>query len=130
MDTLTALSDYFAHRPELLVAIAFGSVVRGDAGHDSDLDAALLADHALSGEEKLALIDELATISGRPVDLLDLYDLHGPVLGRLLREGQVLLRRDNNALAGLYLRALYDEADFLPYRRRILDERRRAWIGN
>jgi hypothetical protein len=64
------------------------------------------------------------------VDLLDLYGLHGPVLTRLILEGVELLRRDAAALAELRLRALYDDADFMPYRRRILDERQRQWTAS
>lgn len=130
MDTLAAVADMLGRRADLRLVIAFGSVARNAATQDSDLDVAVLAERPLAADEKLALIEELAAIGGRPVDLLDLYDLHGPVLGRLLREGRVLLRRDSDDLARLILRAVIDEEDFAPYRRRILETRRQAWTAN
>lgn len=128
--SLDAVSAALQRHAELSVAIAFGSVAKGRQRADSDLDVAVLAGRPLDAAEKLALIEELAGASGRPVDLVDLHGLHGPVLSRLLREGELLLRRDPAALANLSLRAIYDEADFLPYRRRIIEERRRAWTAS
>jgi predicted nucleotidyltransferase len=128
---LAAVAATLARHPELAVGILFGSVARNDAGADSDLDVAVAADHALSSAEKLGLLDELALAANRPVDLLDLHQLHGPILSRLLTEGRLVLRRpDSDIYPRLILRAIADEADFLPYRRRILDARRRAWTTN
>jgi hypothetical protein len=49
-------------------------------------------------------------------------------LGQILRHGTRLLGSET-AYADLIRRHLFDQADFLPYRRRILAERRRGWIG-
>ena len=61
----------------------FGSVARGDAGPDSDVDLLFaLAPDARLGFAVFDLEDELAEIFGRPVDLLSKYSVH-----RLLRDG-------------------------------------------
>jgi len=96
---------------------------------DGDVDIAVAADHVLSTDEKLALIGRLAERLGRPIDLIDLRTAGEPLLGEIIRHGRRVLGTDT-AYAGLIRQHVFDQADFLPYRNRILDERRRAWIGS
>lgn len=110
------------------LAILFGSLANGCATTGSDLDLAVLMDAPLSVEVKVALIGELAQAIGRPVDLIDLRVTGEPLLGQILKHG-VRLLGVNSDYAELIKRHLFDEADFMPYRRRILAERRQAWIG-
>ena len=110
-------------------AIVFGSVAGGTANPASDIDVAVaVPDRPLSSEEKLDLIERLAEATGRPVDLVDLRTVGEPLLGEILRNGVRLIGSDEVHTA-LLLRHLYDEADFSPLQRRILTERRQAWIG-
>lgn len=114
--------------PGLLLAIVFGSVAQGRATPSSDLDIAVAARHALSAEQKMALVCALATRTGRPVDLIDLHTVGQPLLGQIVRHGRRVL--GSVAAHGLLIsRHLTDEADFLPLQNRILQERRLAWIG-
>lgn len=106
----------------------FGSVARDDARAASDLDVAVLGSEALSAEEKEALIEQLAQATGRPVDLVDLQVTHGPIVGRILQNGVRLFCDDTALYAGLMKRWWLDQADWMPYRRRILKERRDRWI--
>lgn len=69
----------------------------------------------------------LAERTGRPVDLVDLHTVGDPLLGQILRHGKRLLG-GGTCHASLIHRDLFDQADYLPYRTRILAERRRAWI--
>lgn len=55
----------------LELAFVFGSVVRGPARDDRDLDIAVQAPQPLSSSQKMALIGDLAEAMGRPVDLID-----------------------------------------------------------
>ena len=110
------------------LAILFGSLAAGREQADSDLDLAVDAGHRLTVGEKLALVTELAEQTGRPVDLVDLHAVGEPLLGQILRHGKRLLG-DETCYADLIRRHLFDQADYLPYRTRILAERRRAWIG-
>jgi hypothetical protein len=95
---------------------------------DSDLDLAVDAGRRLTSGERLALTTELAKRTGRPVDLVDLYVVGEPLLGQILRHGKRLLG-GGTCYADLIRRHLFDQADYLPYRSRILAERRRAWTG-
>ena len=110
------------------LAILFGSLATGRATARSDLDLAVLAEGPLDAESRIALIDALALATGRPVDLVDLRVVGEPLLGQVLEHGVRLLGSDHE-YAELIKRHLFDEADFMPYRRRILAERRQAWIG-
>lgn len=110
------------------MAILFGSLAGARATPQSDLDLAVLMEDLLSAETKMALIGELSQTIGRPVDLIDLRVAGEPLLGQILKHGVRLFGSDTD-YAELLKRHLFDEADFMPYRRRILAERRRAWIG-
>lgn len=117
-----------ARHPYIRAASLFGSLAAGGARPQSDLDLAVLADKPLSAEKKAALIEGLAADSGRPIDLVDLATAGEPLLGQLLCHGRRLLGDDIDH-AQLIRRHVFEEADCLPYRNRILAERRPAWIG-
>jgi len=115
-------------QPGIGLAILFGSLAAGEGRVESDLDLAVDAGRRLTASEKMALISELAGSTGRPVDLVDLQAVGEPLLGQILRHGKRILGSDTH-YANLISRHLFDQADFLPYRNRILAERRQAWIG-
>lgn len=115
-------------QPGVRLAILFGSLAAGRERADSDLDLAVDTGHRLTASEKLALMNKLAERTGRPVDLVDLRAVGEPLLGQILRHGKRLLGSET-CYADLIRRHLFDQADYLPYRTRILAERRRAWIG-
>ena len=114
--------------PQLRLVMLFGSVATGVARAESDLDIAVAADHPLSVEEKISLINALAVSMGRPVDLIDLRAATEPLLGQILRHGRRILGSDT-LYGDLISRHLFEQADFMPYRARLLAERRMAWIG-
>ncbi len=123
------IAGYLAGYPDIALAILFGSLSRGKAHVHSDLDIAVAQAHALTSAEKLKLIEGLALIVGRPVDLIDLQSTDGLVLAQVLTTGQIILCADRVLYAELIKKMLFDNADMMPYRRRILAERRKAWIG-
>jgi predicted nucleotidyltransferase len=110
------------------LAILFGSLAAGEGRAESDLDLAVDAGRRLTASEKMALISELAGRTGRPVDLVDIHAVGEPLLGQILQHGKRILGSDT-LYANLIRRHLFDQADYLPYRNRILAERRQAWIG-
>jgi predicted nucleotidyltransferase len=127
-DLLHQIREVLPPVPEIRLAILFGSLATGRERRESDLDLAVDAGRALTVEEKMALISRLSERFGRPVDLVDLSRVGEPLLGQILRHGKRILGSDR-CYARLLLRHLFEQADFLPYRNRILAERRRAWIG-
>lgn len=128
-DELTqTLKATLAGHGGIRLAILFGSRAPGRATANSDLDLAVRAAAPLDAAEKIALIEKLAAATGMPVDLIDLNRVGEPLLGQILKHGVRLTGSDTD-YAALLSRHLFDAADFLPYRNRILAERRRAWIG-
>jgi len=125
----TMIHAALAPHPEVRLAILFGSLATGQGHHGSDVDLAIDAGQPLEPEAKMSLMAELAEYTGRPVDLIDLQTVGGPLLGQILRYGKRLLGEDR-LYAELIKRRVFDEADFMPYHRRILKERRSAWIMN
>jgi len=112
---------------DIRLAVVFGSVASDSAGQDSDLDIAVDAGKPLDSERRMALIDKLAREAGRPVDLIDLQQVGEPLLGEIISGGTRVLG-SNEAWARLVSRHLIDQADFLPLRNRMLEERRKAWL--
>lgn len=128
MELNSRIQQVLARHDGMHLAILFGSLAKGRAAPHSDLDLAVLMKAPLSAETRMALMDELSQAIGRPVDLVDLRVVGEPLLGQVLKHGIRLFGSDAD-YAGLLKRHLFEEADFMPYRRRILAERRQAWIG-
>lgn len=126
MDAL--LQSVLAQFPTLVLALVFGSVAQGRERADSDLDIAVAANQPLTVVETMRIIAALAEQTGYPVDLVDLNVVAEPLLGQILRHGRRLMGGDA-AYGRLISRHLFDVADFMPYRNRVLAERRVAWIG-
>lgn len=124
----TAITEVLHRFPQVQLAILFGSCANGNTTAASDLDLAVLADKPLDAELSIHLIGELAEQLGRPVDLVDLDTAGEPLLGEVLK-GRRLLGSDT-IYGRLITRHLLDAADFLPYRERILSERRRQWTAS
>ncbi|MEY3788926.1 MAG: hypothetical protein RLZ75_3134 [Pseudomonadota bacterium] len=122
------MREVLAGFPELILALVFGSVAKGLQRIDSDLDIAVVAKQALTVDEKIVIISALAEKTGRPVDLVDLKVVGEPLLGQIVQHGRRLLGSDGE-YGRLIGRHLFEQADFMPYRNRILAERRAAWIG-
>ena len=114
--------------PIIRLAVLFGSLAKGEAGPDSDLDLAIDVGRPLEGHEKIQLIAELAEALGRPVDLIDFFSVGEPLLGQIVTRGKRILG-DDTRYAFMLSKHLFNQADFMPYRSRILRERRQAWIG-
>ena len=128
MNLEQAILAAISTQPGIRLAILFGSLAIGKGREGSDLDLAVDAGRRLTADEKMALIGALAERTGRPVDLVDIPAAGEPLLGQILRHGKRILGSDTH-YANLIRRHLFDQADFLPYRNRILAERRQAWIG-
>ncbi len=122
------MREVLAGFPELILALVFGSVAKGLQRIDSDLDIAVVAKQALTADQKIVIISALAEKTGRPVDLVDLKVVGEPLLGQIVQHGRRLLGSDGE-YGRLISRHLFEQADFMPYRNRILAERRAAWIG-
>jgi hypothetical protein len=93
---MSALNDIRGRRKEILRIAArhgahnvrlFGSVVRGDAAADSDVDFLVRLDDDRSLMDHIALIRELEDLIGRRVDVVAEDALHRVIRARVLAEG-------------------------------------------
>jgi hypothetical protein len=92
------------------------------------VDVATLRGAPLDVQEKTELIGDIASTTGRPVDLIDLATVGEPLLGEILRHG-VRIIGDSSLHARMLTRHVFNNEDFMPYVKRMLKERRQAWIG-
>ena len=89
---------------------------------------------ALASGQPMSVDDHVfERADGRRVELRALRRvLHGlagePLLGQIVANG-VRMAGDDTAYANLIKRHWFEESDFMPYRRRMLAERRNAWIA-
>ena len=79
-----------AHRHGARNVRLFGSVVRGEANEDSDIDFLVDAGEKTSPWFPAGLIDELETLLGRRVDVVTEGSLHWLLRRRILREARPL----------------------------------------
>jgi uncharacterized protein len=133
METASALIEHIARLlaryPTIKLGILFGSLAEERATPESDLDLGVAAAESLDTAMKTALIEALAEISGRPVDLVDLRVVSGPILQHVLTRGKLIYCIDRTLYAALIRTMLFNQSDMMPYYERILAERRKAWIG-
>jgi len=115
------------NRPDIRLAMIFGSLVSGRGDRGSDLDLAVYTGRPIDSDDKLELIQSLSEKIGRPVDLIDLAIVGEPLLGQIIQHGRILYG-DKADYAKLATRHLVNQADFVPYQYRLLAERRRRWI--
>jgi len=130
----TELQGFFEAEGDVELAILFGSMATGKFSANSDVDIAIRKKgvrplNVLTAQQKIYLIEQIAKITGRAVDLVDLSMIGEPLLGQIIKYGQRLLGTDAS-YAELALRNIYAQEDFVPYMTRTLKERRQQWISS
>lgn len=83
--------------PSLSALYFFGSQASGDAGPESDLDLAILADSPPDAVALWELSGQLAAIAGCSVDLLDLRSASTVMQYRIITTGKRVWARDSDA---------------------------------
>jgi len=126
---VSRVTDFLRQQKGINLAILFGSLSTGNVHRESDMDIAIGKKQPLSAEEKVELISQLALLTGRAIDLIDLSTVGEPILGQILKYGKRLTGTDT-AFAELALKNLYAQEDFVPYIERVLKERRQQWLAN
>ena len=123
------IAHLLTRHPAVKLGILFGSLAVGRATFNSDLDLGVAADHPLDIKLKTVLIEALAQLLERPVDLVDLQTASGVILQQVLVKGTLVYCTDSILYATLIRKMLFNQSDMMPYYNRILAERRQAWIG-
>lgn len=114
-------------QPEVLVAYLFGSAARGRPGPLSDVDVAvLLAEDSDRTGRRLDLIGDLAAAAGTDeIDLVVLNDAPNELAFRVIRDGRVLLCRDERTRVWHRARTILEYLDLEPLRRALAEGLRR-----
>lgn len=126
---IEALSVYLKQDGDIELAILFGSMATDSYTAKSDVDLAIKKNTQLTAQKKRELIERVALITGRAVDLVDLSTVGEPLLGQIIKYGKRLLGSDST-YAELGLKHVYAQADFVPYIKRTLKDRRQEWLGS
>jgi predicted nucleotidyltransferase len=109
--------DLCALQPGVAAVYVFGSVARGTAGIDSDIDVAVLFDAApvprLDGP-RFTFEGDLERVLRRPVDLVVLNDAPVDLRSRVLRDGVLLVDRNRSARIAFEVRTRNEAFDLAP----------------
>jgi predicted nucleotidyltransferase len=115
------LRAFFDENPRGAVAVyLFGSVARGDAGPDSDVDVGILfaaEPPATLDAPQFALESELERRLGRPVQVVALNRASADLVHRVLRDGRLVLDRDRSARIRFEVRSRNEYFDMALIRR-------------
>jgi predicted nucleotidyltransferase len=129
MDTgsvVEGLRAYFdTHSDGVVCAWLFGSVARGNARADSDVDVAVLLerDPPLTLDASAPAIGgDIEAAIGLPIDLVILNRAPVDLIHRVLRDGVLLVERDRNARVRFEVKARNEFFDLKPH----LDRYRRV----
>jgi predicted nucleotidyltransferase len=126
---LAKLRELMPDFPDIQVAALFGSVAQNSTQPDSDIDVAVQAARPLTTDQRIALIEAISLTFNRPVDLVDLRTAGQPLLDQIIRTG-VQVTGSRHQWGDLIYRNIMDNEDFVPYQKRILEGRRKAWMNN
>ncbi len=82
------LSEYFKNKPEIKLAVLYGSAAKGNLRNSSDIDIAVSGREALDRDLLFSASSEISLLLGREIDLLDLHRVEGLILYRIMTEGK------------------------------------------
>ncbi len=114
--------------PQILFATLFGSAAKGRMTEQSDVDVAVASWERLSVETRGGLAVALSCALGREVDLVDFQAVSGLILEQALCTGTIVKNADHGLYARLLKRLWYNQADMMPYVRKILEQRSSRWL--
>jgi predicted nucleotidyltransferase len=94
---VSLLQPRLEKEPDLVAAWLYGSVARGTAHANSDVDVAVLFHGPHAREHLLDLQAELCSVVGREVQVVDSTDAPVDLLHRVFRDGVLVVDRDRSA---------------------------------
>jgi predicted nucleotidyltransferase len=103
-----------------LAAYLYGSVARGEARRDSDVDVGVLfaaEPPATLGAPQFAIEAALERVLGCPVQVVALNRASADLVHRVLRDGRLVLDRDRAARIRFEVRSRNEYFDLAPIRR-------------
>lgn len=122
LDAVERLRSVVTADADVVVAYLFGSFGRERAGPLSDVDVAVLLIKGADEEANDRLSADIATaVAPRRADVVVLNDAPVTLAYRAVRDGQILMSRDEDARIAFWVRTVDRYLDMAPARR-ILDQ--------
>ncbi|MGB9700340.1 MAG: type VII toxin-antitoxin system MntA family adenylyltransferase antitoxin [Thermodesulfobacteriota bacterium] len=109
---LDKLQQYFEEDKNVILAFIFGSVAKGSAGEDSDLDIAVYLKNE-NDEDRIWL--ELCRIGNSEVDLIVLNNAPASLVSNIFKTGTPLVIKDRKLYLDIYLKSSLEAEDFLEF---------------
>ena len=127
-----------SHAGDVICAYFFGSRRTGQAGPLGDLDVAVLLDEAFNPGRQTAaaaaIVEALESCTGLRTDLTILNDAPPALAHRAVREGRLVLVRDERRRVAFETRAIRESLDFQPvldrFDRVLFDRAREGRLGS
>jgi len=118
---IEGMARFFAQQPEVVVAYLFGSVAKGTARAQSDVDVAVLFDARLDPTERFQryfdlLGSELDGFANRPVDVRMLNGTTPLFRAQVVKSGRVIYERTRRERIAFAVFTMADYADTKPMR--------------
>ncbi len=122
--------DFLAEDPDLLCVMVFGSTATGTYQMESDIDVAVYSRNKMDRRKRQQLADDIAIVTGRAVDLIDLRSVDGALLRQILHSGQVVFSKEPSTLGILSEQLLDWQEDFEPQLNELLATRLRRFTSS
>lgn len=119
MDNLIVekLKSFFDLKPEIILAMLYGSYARGTEHKNSDVDIAVAAHDVLTLDYRLSLQLELSILLKKEIDLVDIRKIDGLLHYKVFTEGiciKKIKKHGETLFHKNFMSALYWYEDFYP----------------
>ena len=118
MDLADRLRQHAASRPEVKLAVLFGSNARGTAGPKSDVDLGLLLEPD-TRPNRIEIEAELERAAHRTLDVIYLDEAPPLLRFEISKDGMVLAEREEGLWSRFKARAMVDWWDWAPTAKQI-----------
>jgi predicted nucleotidyltransferase len=129
MNKYEKIKHEFKKFPEVEIVILFGSAVKDQLTRQSDIDIAFAQKRMTSYQKKTAIYMTLEKSLKRDIDLVDLHQINGHILKKILSEGDVLIKRSIPLMAFFFKKMWYNQTDMMPKTRMILEKQVNEFIN-
>jgi len=105
-EQLQQIGDYLVKTLDPYLIMLFGSAVNGHLRADSDVDLAYLSDQEMQGYDLFMLSQQIASLLGRDVHLMDLNQVSTVMQAQVIGKGKVILDREPNRRREFFIQVL------------------------
>lgn len=120
-DIQEKLKNFFDSKPEIILAIIYGSYARGTESETSDVDIAAAMSEVMNLDARLSLQLELSILLKKEVDLVDIRKIKGLIHYKVFTEGLCIKKYENEGQSLFhknFMTALYWYEDYYPLYKR------------